>query len=143
MQSQIAKVTNPTLLRELYPPLAPFQNGTLNVDSIHTLYYEQYGSDTDDAITALFLHGGPGAGCFPRHAQFFDPSKYRIVLLDQRGSGRSTPRGEIRNNTIYHLVADCETLRNALGIQHWGVVFEDHGDPPWLWHMLKNTQPEY
>lgn len=123
MQSQIAKVTNPTLLRELYPPLAPFQNGTLNVDSIHTLYYEQYGSDSDDAIPALFLHGGPGAGCFPRHAQFFDPSKYRIVLLDQRGSGRSTPRGEIRNNTIHHLVADCETLRDTLGIRQWGVVF--------------------
>jgi proline iminopeptidase len=128
-QSQTAKATNPTspatetLLRELYPPLAPYQNGTLRVDSIHTLYYEQYGSDSADAIPALFLHGGPGAGCFPRHAQFFDSSKYRIVLLDQRGSGRSTPRGEIRNNTIRHLVDDCETLRDALGIQQWGVIF--------------------
>eukprot|EP00978_Attheya_sp_CCMP212_P001016 scaffold2108_cov57-Attheya_sp.AAC.2 len=119
-------------LRVLYPPLPPNANGTLQVDSIHTLYYEEYGRQTrgDDCNnvtlgevkTALFLHGGPGAGCYPNHARFFDPDRYRIVLLDQRGSGRSTPRGEIRNNTLLRLVDDCELLRAHLGIQKWDVV---------------------
>ena len=95
----------PPLLRTLYPPLKPYQNGTLGVDSIHTLYYEQYGSP--HGIPALVLHGGPGAGCFPRHAQFFDPTKYRIVLLDQRGAGKSTPRGR---NTKQHLVSPSGRL---------------------------------
>lgn len=108
-------------LRTLYPPISPFNNGTLQVDSIHTLCYEEYGNP--DGIPALFLHGGPGAGCFPRHAQFFDPALYRIVLLDQRGSGASTPRGEVKNNTLLHLVNDCETLRTELGdVDRWGVV---------------------
>jgi proline iminopeptidase len=109
-----------TKLRTLYPPLAPYDNGTLAVDSLHTLAYAEFGSP--DGIPALFLHGGPGAGCFSRHAQFFDPLKYRIILLDQRGSGDSTPRGEIRNNTLVHLIQDCETLRETLGVKQWGVL---------------------
>jgi pimeloyl-ACP methyl ester carboxylesterase len=74
-------------------------------------------------LTALFLHGGPGAGCSPDHARFFDPEVYRVVLLDQRGSGRSEPRGEaFVNNTLLHLVRDCEALRIGLGIGRWDVV---------------------
>jgi len=107
-------------LRTLYPALKSYHNATLVVDSIHTLYYQEYGTPT--GIPALFLHGGPGAGCFPRHAQFFDPMLYRIVLLDQRGSGQSTPRGSVINNTLLHLVQDCEVLRQALHIPKWGVV---------------------
>jgi proline iminopeptidase len=107
-------------LRELYPSLMPFDNGTIMVDTLHTLFYQQYGSC--NGIPALFLHGGPGAGCFPRHARFFDPAKYRIILLDQRGSGESTPKGEIRNNTICHLIHDCEMLRTKLQIGQWGLV---------------------
>jgi proline iminopeptidase len=114
------KPTSTTKLRTLYPPLAPYNNGTLAVDSLHTLAYAEFGAP--HGIPALFLHGGPGAGCFARHAQFFDPLQYRIVLLDQRGSGASTPRGEIRNNTLGHLIRDCETLREQLGVDQWGVL---------------------
>lgn len=127
--------------RVLYPPSTAHRNGTLKVDDVHTLYYEVHGRKTpgeeDDGKpladstrrrrrtppkTALFLHGGPGAGCFPNHARFFDPDVYRIVLFDQRGSGKSVPRGEIRNNTLSLLVDDCEALRAALEIDAWDVV---------------------
>jgi len=109
-------------LRTLYPPLSPYNSGTqLQVDSIHTLVYQEYGNK--EGIPALFLHGGPGAGCFPKHAQFFDPEVYRIVLVDQRGCGQSTPLGEVRrNNTLSHLIEDCEVLRTKLSIDKWGVV---------------------
>jgi proline iminopeptidase len=69
----------------------------------------------------VFLHGGPGAGCSPDHRRFFDPQRYRIVLFDQRGSGRSTPHGEVRNNTTAHLVSDLEALRVLLDIPAWHV----------------------
>ena len=106
-----------TKLRELYPPMNQLSNGTLQVDDIHTLFYAIYGEETDDTkpkLNALFLHGGPGAGCFPNHARFFDPAHYNVVLLDQRGCGLSTPRGEARNNTLQHLVNDCERIRTKL-----------------------------
>jgi proline iminopeptidase len=69
----------------------------------------------------LFLHGGPGAGCSPEHRRFFDPKYYRIVLFDQRGAGRSTPHGEVTNNTTAHLVSDIEALRHLLNIPVWHV----------------------
>src|SRR6266568_4780648 len=73
-------------------------------------------------IPVVFLHGGPGAGSTPKHRRFFDPGAYRIVVYDQRGAGRSTPLGELRDNTTPHLVADLETLRRHLGVERW-VVF--------------------
>lgn len=121
-------------LQSLHPPSSTFSNGTLSVDEIHTLYYEVHrnGHPTDDdtsnrnnlpSLHALFLHGGPGAGCVPNHARFFNPDLYRtIVLLDQRGSGRSNPRGECRNNRLEDLVQDCERLRIHLNIPAWDVV---------------------
>ena len=123
-----------SLLRTLYPPANATSNGTLAVDEMHTLYYEIYdesppgGAQPDSQsrqskLAALFLHGGPGAGCFPNHARFFDPSRYRVVLLDQRGCGRSVPRGETAGNTLAHLVEDCEALRLHLQPSHrWDVV---------------------
>ena len=72
-------------------------------------------------LPVLFLHGGPGSGASASHRQFFDPSFYRIVIFDQRGSGRSTPLGELRDNTTPHLIADMETLRKHLGIERWMV----------------------
>jgi proline iminopeptidase len=112
-------------LRLLYPPSEAYTNGRIQVDSIHNLYYEVHGmrdNSSEPSLNALFLHGGPGAGCFPNHARFFDPERYRIVLLDQRGSGKSHIRGDARNNTLAHLVDDCETLRLELGISRWDVV---------------------
>jgi proline iminopeptidase len=111
-------------LRTLYPALAPYRNGTIAVDEMHTLFYQEYGQEPSNknALTGLFLHGGPGAGCSPNHARFMDASKYRIVLLDQRGSGQSTPLGEVQKNTLLHLVQDCETLRKELGIDRWDLL---------------------
>lgn len=100
-----------------YPPLEPYRSGMLAVDDLHTLYWEESGNP--QGLPVLFLHGGPGSGTSPRHRQFFDPAHYRIVLFDQRGSGKSTPLGEIRNNTTQLLVADIERLRALLGIPQW------------------------
>ncbi|MBK3777605.1 prolyl aminopeptidase [Azospirillum aestuarii] len=102
---------------ELFPPIDPYQTGFLPVDDIHTLYWEQSGNPR--GVPVLFLHGGPGAGASPTHRRFFDPGHYRIVVMDQRGAGRSTPLGEVRRNTTELLVEDAERLRRHLGIERW------------------------
>jgi proline iminopeptidase len=103
--------------RELYPPTEPFDSGFLELDAGHRVYYEQCGNPLGKP--ALFLHGGPGAGGDVNARRFFDPVKYRIVLFDQRGSGRSLPKASLANNTTWHLVADIERLRRRLGIERW------------------------
>lgn len=102
---------------ELYPAIEPTHHGMLPLDARHTLYWEQSGNA--NGIPVLFLHGGPGAGSTPNHRRFFDPAYYRIVIYDQRGAGRSTPLGEIQDNTTPHLIQDIETLRQHLGIEQW------------------------
>lgn len=102
---------------ELYPPIEPNETGMLALDAIHTMYWEQSGNPR--GVPVLFLHGGPGAGCAPNHRRFFDPAHYRIVLFDQRGAGRSTPLGELRDNTTPALISDIERLRNHLGVGQW------------------------
>lgn len=104
-------------MRTLYPPITPYREHTLPVDALHTLHVEECG--TPDGIPVVYLHGGPGAGISPTHRRFFDPRRYRIVLIDQRGSGRSTPFGELRDNTTQHLVADIEKVRQHLAIERW------------------------
>jgi proline iminopeptidase len=89
----------------------------LPLDAIHTMYWETAGNS--DGIPVVFLHGGPGAGATPKHRRFFDPAAYRIVVYDQRGAGRSTPLGELRENTTPHLIDDMERLRRSLGIERW------------------------
>lgn len=103
----------------LFPPVDPYRRGRLAVDAVHSLPWEESGNPL--GVPALFLHGGPGGGTSPRHRQFFDPEFYRIVLFDQRGAGRATPLGDLRNNTTQHLVADIETLREHLDIDRWMV----------------------
>jgi proline iminopeptidase len=103
----------------LYPEIEPFDSGRLQVSSIHTLYYEQCGNPHGKPVVCL--HGGPGAGCSPKMRRFFDPDKYRIVLFDQRGCGRSTPHANLIDNTTWHLVDDIERLRKHLGIERWQV----------------------
>lgn len=107
-------------MRELYPEIEPYRTHRLAVDDIHELYVEECGNP--DGLPVVFLHGGPGAGVSPYHRRFFDPARYRIVLFDQRGAGRSTPHAELRNNTTWDLVADIEKIRAHFGIAHW-VVF--------------------
>ncbi len=102
---------------DLFPQIEPFEAGQLKVDHRHTLYWEQSGEPTGTAV--LFIHGGPGAGATPQHRRFFDPSSYRIVIYDQRGAGRSTPLGELIDNTTAHLIGDMEALRQHLGIDRW------------------------
>lgn len=104
----------------LYPPIQPFASGRLRVDVVHTIHWERCGNPLGRPI--LFLHGGPGAGAAATHRRFFDPVHYHIVLLDQRGAGRSTPLGETRNNGTDELVADLETLRRHLRVENW-IVF--------------------
>jgi proline iminopeptidase len=103
--------------RELFPPIEPYASGSLAVGGVHRLYWETSGNP--DGIPALFLHGGPGAGASPEHRRFFNPERYRIVVFDQRGAGRSSPLGELADNTTPHLVADIETLRAHLGVERW------------------------
>ncbi len=105
--------------RELYPEIDPFETGTLPVGDGHTLYFEQCGNP--DGKPVVFLHGGPGAGCSPKSRRFFDPKRYRIVLFDQRGCGRSRPHASLEANTTWHLVADIERLRVHLDIERWQV----------------------
>jgi proline iminopeptidase len=92
----------------------------LAVGGPHQIYWEQVGKA--DGVPVLFLHGGPGAGANPTHRRFFDPAHYRAVIFDQRGSGRSRPLGETKDNTTPLLIEDIEALRRKLGIQRW-IVF--------------------
>lgn len=104
-------------MTDLYPEIKPFAVQRLAVGGGHHLYVEQCGRH--DGVPVVFLHGGPGAGCEPYHRRFFDPAVYRVVLFDQRGSGRSVPHAEIASNTTHDLVADIERIRSALGIDRW------------------------
>lgn len=106
-------------MQTLYPEIEPFDHGTLAVDDRHTLYYEQCGNPHGKPV--VILHGGPGGGCSAKMRRFHDPEAYRIVLFDQRGSGRSTPHADLVDNTTWHLVADIERLRQHLGIARWQV----------------------
>jgi proline iminopeptidase len=101
----------------LYPPIKTYAIHQLAVDNLHTLYIEECGNP--QGLPVLFLHGGPGAGCNEDHRRFFDPSHYRIILFDQRGTGRSTPHAELQNNTTQNLVADMEAIRRHLNVERW------------------------
>ncbi len=104
-------------MRDIYPKIKPYVTHTLRVEAPHRLYVEECGSP--DGIPVLFVHGGPGAGCAPVHRCFFDPEKYRIILFDQRGCGKSTPHASLENNTTQDLVADMEFIRDYLGVEQW------------------------
>jgi len=105
--------------RPLYPPLEPYRTGRLSVSPVHELYFEESGNPSGQPV--VFLHGGPGGGTEPKHRRFFDPAAYRIVLVDQRGCGKSTPHANLEENTTWHLVSDLELLRAELGIERWHV----------------------
>lgn len=106
-------------MRDLYPETDVYDSGMLAVDARHQVYYEQCGNPNGKPV--VILHGGPGAGCSAKMRRFHDPKAYRIVLFDQRGSGRSTPHADLVDNTTWDLVADIEALREHLGISRWQV----------------------
>ena len=101
----------------LYPEIKPYARHKLKVDDVHELYIDESG--TPEGIPVVFVHGGPGSGCEFNSRSFFSPEKYRIVLFDQRGAGRSSPHTELANNTTDHLVSDMNRIREYLGIEKW------------------------
>jgi len=105
---------------DLFPDIAPYETGLLPLSGRHVMYWEQVGNPRGQPV--LFLHGGPGSATKPDHRRYFDPRRYRIVLFDQRGCGRSTPLGGTDCNTTAHLVDDIERIRQELGVSRW-VVF--------------------
>jgi proline iminopeptidase len=105
--------------RELYPEILPNLTGSLEVGDGHSIYYEESGNTRGKP--AVFLHGGPGGGCTAAMRRFWNPDIYRIILFDQRGSGKSTPHASLENNTTWDLVNDIEILRAALQIEKWQV----------------------
>ena len=106
-------------MRDLYPPIQPYRTYTLPVSDLHTIYIEECGNPEGKPV--VFLHGGPGGGIHPSYRQYFDPQRWRVVLFEQRGCGRSTPHAELRDNTTWDLVNDIEALRHHLGIEQWTV----------------------
>ncbi|HEU0083821.1 MAG TPA: prolyl aminopeptidase [Bradyrhizobium sp.] len=101
-------------------PFAPLTSQLLPVGDGHEIYVETIGRA--DAIPAVYLHGGPGSGCQPDHRRLFDPERFHAVLFDQRGAGRSRPKGEREANTLPHLIADMETIRKHCGFERWMLV---------------------
>jgi proline iminopeptidase len=101
----------------LYPAIEPFAHGRLKVSRLHEIYFEQCGNPKGRPV--LIVHGGPGGGCNPTMRRYHDPARYRIILFDQRGCGRSTPHASLEDNTTPHLVTDMEQLRIHLGLERW------------------------
>jgi proline iminopeptidase len=131
-----APVTPPR--RDLYPPIEPFQSEMLKVSPRHTIHFEQSG--LPEGLPALALHGGPGGGASPEMRRFFDPRRYRIILSDQRGCGRSTPHAEVSENTTWDLVEDIEKMRVRLGINKWLVFGGSWGSTLALAYAAKHPE---
>jgi proline iminopeptidase len=126
-------MSNSTLT--LFPEITPYDSNWLDVGENHTIYYEQCGNP--EGYPVVFLHGGPGSGCNPTQRRFFDPSFYRIVLLDQRGCGRSKPMGAIDANNTEALVEDIELLKHHLNIKQWLVFGGSWGSTLGLAYAIK------
>jgi proline iminopeptidase len=101
-------------------PFAPLTSELLAVGDGHEIYVESVGRA--DGVPAVYLHGGPGSGCQPDHRRLFDPERFHAVLFDQRGAGRSRPKGRREDNTLAHLIADMETIREKFGFERWMIV---------------------
>lgn len=123
----------------LFPETVPYATHHFDVEAPHRLYVEECGNPK--GLPVVFLHGGPGAGCEEYHRRFFDPERYRIVLFDQRGCGRSGPHAELKNNTTQALIADMELIRERLGIDKWVVFGGSWGSTLAL--VYAETHPEH
>jgi proline iminopeptidase len=120
----------------LYPEVITFEKYTLKVGNLHEIYYETCGNPNGKPV--VFLHGGPGSGCNPTQRRFFDPTYYRIILIDQRGCGRSKPQGSIEQNTTNDLVNDIDAIREILNIDKWLVFGGSWGSTLALTYALKH-----
>src|ERR1700755_2299687 len=101
-------------------PFAPLTSELLEVGDGHSIHVESVGRE--GGIPAVYLHGGPGSGCQPDHRRLFDPERFHAVLFDQRGAGRSRPKGGREHNTTSHLIADMEAIREKFGFERWMLV---------------------
>jgi proline iminopeptidase len=122
----------------LYPELDTFEQGSLKSGDLHEIYYEICGNPKGEPV--VFLHGGPGSGCNPTQRRFFDPKHYKIILIDQRGCGRSKPQGEIKQNTTADLISDINKLRDLLNIKQWHVFGGSWGSTLALAYALNFPQ---
>lgn len=125
-------------MRELYPEIKKVKSYAIKVSDLHTLYVEECGNPR--GIPALFLHGGPGAGITPNHRRFFNPEKYRIILFDQRGAGKSKPYAELRENTLWDLIADIEIIREKLKVSKWLVFGGSWGSTLALTYAISHPE---
>ncbi|MEM9422239.1 MAG: prolyl aminopeptidase [Pseudomonadota bacterium] len=120
----------------LYPPLDPRERGRLSVSASHDIYYEVSGNPNGKPV--IVCHGGPGGGSTPSMRRYFDPEKYKIILFDQRGCGRSTPHASLEENTTWALVGDMEALRQHLSIEQWQVFGGSWGSTLALTYAIKH-----
>ena len=125
-------------LRTFYPAIEENFSEMLSVDDTHTIYYEESGNP--DGVPVVFLHGGPGCGTAPSCRQYFDPEFYRIILFDQRGSGKSTPRACLENNDTWHIIEDIEKIREKLNIDKWLVFGGSWGSTLSLCYAIKHPE---
>lgn len=124
-------------MRDFYPEIEPFMSDMLKVSDLHEIYFEQVGNPQGQPV--VFLHGGPGGGINPDHRRYFDPARYRVILFDQRGCGRSKPFAELRENTTWDLVKDIEKLRTHLKIDKWMVFGGSWGSTLALTYAIQHA----
>ena len=128
----------PDALRTLYHEIEPYRTERLRVDDLHEIYFEESGNPQGRPV--VFVHGGPGGGTEPKQRRYFDPERYRIVLFDQRGCGRSTPHASLERNTTWHLVADMEAIRERLGLERWMLFGGSWGSTLSLAYALRHPE---
>lgn len=123
-------------MKEMYPEIEPYSTGFLKVSDLHTIYFEEVGNPKGKPV--VFLHGGPGGGIIANYRRYFNPEKWRVILLDQRGCGKSTPFAELKENTTWDLVSDLEALRVHLSIARWAVFGGSWGSTLALAYAVKH-----
>tara|TARA_B100000579_G_scaffold436286_1_gene461823 strand:- start:1988 stop:2935 length:948 start_codon:yes stop_codon:yes gene_type:complete len=125
-------------MKKLYPKIKPYSEFYLKVSNIHTIFVEESGNPNGKPV--IFLHGGPGGGSEPIYRQYFNPKKWRIIIFDQRGCGKSLPHAELKENTTWDLVNDIEIIRQYLNIESWVVFGGSWGSTLSLSYAIKNPK---